>query len=152
MMIGTWRAYGYIIVALAEVGTGDTNLRTSAHNAIDDGDCLSSMKILLHRHVDAVAPTITTDDGVVLKLTMTGILDRDDEKTHGLPREDRGPALPCVPPDPSQRCDEEAAWYVWYAGARSPSCLCHDHLIDCLQGVRYGIVQMKRTPRWEPRT
>jgi hypothetical protein len=70
----------------------------------------------------------------------------------GLPREDRGAPLACVHPDPNQTCDEEAAWYVWYArsgGLYTYSC--HDHLIERLRSVTLGsIVQIRRTPRWEP--
>jgi hypothetical protein len=68
----------------------------------------------------------------------------------GLPREDRGLPLRCVHPDPEQACTEEAAWFVWYAGTVLYTCSCHEHLITRLQDVRYCIVQIKRTPRWEP--
>lgn len=70
--------------------------------------------------------------------------------THSLPREDRGAPLPCVHPSSTQWCDEEAAWYVWYAGGQTYTYSCHEHLIERLRDVRYSIVQMKRTPRWEP--
>lgn len=70
----------------------------------------------------------------------------------GLPREDRGPALSCIHPTPGQQCDEEAAWYVWYAGGITYTYSCHEHLIERLQDVRYSIVQINRTPRWEPHT
>jgi len=70
----------------------------------------------------------------------------------GLPREDQGSPLACVHPDPTQRCDEEAAWFVWYA--RPPGMYtysCHEHLIERLRSVTLGsIVQITRTPRWEP--
>lgn len=69
----------------------------------------------------------------------------------GLPREDRGPILSCIHPDRAQQCDEEAAWYVWYAGAGGLyTYSCHGHLIERLRDVRYSIVQITRTPRWEP--
>ena len=70
----------------------------------------------------------------------------------GLPREDRGAPLACIHPDPAQQCDEEAAWFVWYAGSGGMyTYSCHDHLIERLQSVMLGsIVMIKRTPRWEP--
>jgi len=70
----------------------------------------------------------------------------------GLPREDRGAPLACIHPDPTQACDEEAAWFVWYAHASGLyTYSCHDHLIERLQSVVLGsIVQITRTPRWEP--
>lgn len=68
----------------------------------------------------------------------------------GLPREDRGPVLRCNHPDPEQGCGEDAAWFVWYAGTPLYTYSCHEHLITRLQDIRYSIVQIKRTPRWEP--
>lgn len=68
-----------------------------------------------------------------------------------LPRDDRGLPLPCIHPDPNQTCTEEAAWFVWYSGAPAYTYSCHEHLIDRLRDVRYSIVQITRTPRWEPR-
>lgn len=76
---------------------------------------------------------------------MTDTLD----SPRGLPHADRGPVLLCVHPDQKQQCHEEAAWCVWYANGLC-TYSCHEHLIDRLRDVRLSIVQMRRTPRWEP--
>lgn len=74
------------------------------------------------------------------------------DEIHGLPREDRGAPLHCIHPDPDAECSAEAVWYVWYAGGMTYTYSCHEHLIGRLRDARYSIVQIKRTPRWEPHT